>query len=300
MRKFTLYYFSLILYIVYVAESLAQLPVQSDAPVLANQTKKKEKISFDLFPHDQLYPDYIANPLRSTFSAQTMFFDKTSIANTSRRRFDLKIGGRFGIFRRQSATNQKRAWQLTFEGGFHGQFDADKSEDNIGWDGIYALSIDVRSSDSLAYRFGVHHISSHIGDELAERTGRTRINYTRQETRAGISWMFLPSWQTYAEIAWGHDLRNKTLQKPWRAELGLQYEKPRYFFEQLGWYTALDLSSYEENNWDINTALQFGLVSARDERSWRLGFEYYDGRAQLGEFFQDNEQYVGLAFWIDI
>lgn len=271
-----------------------------NAPALENHTDEKQKTSSVFFPQDNLYPDYIANPIRSTFSAQTMFFEKTSIANTSRRRFDLKLGGRLGIFRRQSLTNKHKAWQLTLEGGFHGQFDADKSEDNIGWDGIYSISIDVRSSDALAYRLGVHHLSSHIGDELAERTGRKRINYTRQETRAGLTWLFASHWQSYAEIGWGHDLRNKTLQRPWRTELGIQYEKPRYFFEQLGWYMALDLSSYEENKWDINTSLQMGIVSVHKKRRWRLGLEYYDGRSQIGEFFQDSEKYIGLGIWVDI
>jgi len=280
---------------------MAQPTVLSkNVPALENQTAEKEKISSIFFPKENLYPVYIANPLRSTFSLQTMFFEKTSIADTSRRRFDLKVGGNLGIFRMQSLTNKQKAWQLTLEGGFHGQFDANKSEDNIGWDGIYSMSIDVRSSDAFAYRLGIHHLSSHIGDELAERTGRKRINYTRQETRAGITWLFAPHWQSYAEIAWGHDLRNKTLQRPWRTELGIQYEKPQYFFEQLGWYMALDLSSYEENNWDINTSLQMGIISVVEERRWRLGLEYYDGRSQIGEFFQDSERYIGLGIWIDI
>jgi len=152
--------------------------------------------------------------------------------------------------------------------------------------GIYALSLNIRTSNTLAYRLGIHHISSHVGDELAERTGRQRINYTSQETRAGIMWTFSPHWQSYAEIAWGHDLRNKSLQRPWRTEFGMQYEKPQYFFEQLGWYMAIDLSSYEENNWDVNTAMQMGVVSEQNKRHWRLGLEYYNGRSQLGECFQ--------------
>jgi len=300
-RKSILYFLLLSLNILYAPVLMAQPSVFSkELSPPEKEEGKKEKTSSNLFPQTQLYPNYIANPLRSTFSAQTLFFEKTSIANTSRRRFDLKIGGRLGIYRWQSATNKQQAWQLTLEGGFHGQFDAGNSEDNIGWDGIYAMSIDVRLSENFAYRIGVHHISSHIGDELAERTGRTRINYTRQETRLGLMWLFKSHWQSYAEIGWGHDLRNKTVQQPWRTELGIQYEKLHGFFQHVGLYAALDLSSYEENNWNINTNLQFGIVSAQDERHWRLGLEYYDGRAQIGEFFQDNEKYIGLGLWIDI
>jgi len=294
-----LFYFLLIIAVLHTSISQAKPTITSGDTVVLEEhietipTKTKEKSSSVLFPIDQLYPDYIANPLRSTFSAKSLFFEKTSIANTSRRRFDLKLGGRLGLYR-------KNSWQLTLEGGFHGQFDADNSEDNIGWDGIYALSLDIHTSEALAYRLGIHHISSHVGDELAERTGRQRINYTRQETRAGIMWTFSPHWQSYAEIAWGHDLRNKSLQRPWRTELGIQYEKPQYFFKQLGWYIALDHSLYEENNWDINTTMQMGIVSEQNKRHWRLGLEYYNGRSQLGEFFQDREKYIGIGIWIDI
>jgi len=295
-------YLFLVTSVLYAPLSLAQPEITNKNNVTVNKHKNQQpvtndKVSSVLFPTDQLYTEYIANPLRSTFSAQTLFFDKTSIANTSLRRFSLKVGGRLGIYRR---IYSQFAWQITLNGGFHGQFDAEQSQDNIGWDGLYGMSFDIRTSDSLAYRLAVHHTSSHIGDEIAERTGRKRINYTRQETRAGIMWTFIPKWTSYAEIAYGHDLREKSLQRPWRAELGLQHEKPQYFSEQIGWYMALDLSSYEESNWDINTTVQMGIVSTLNKRKWRFGFEYYDGRAQLGEFFQDTERYIGIGLWIDI
>lgn len=262
-----------------------------------NKDSIKEKKSFVFFPQDQLYPVYIANPLRSTFSVQTLFFNKSTIANSGGRRFDLKLGGRVGVYRKTTA---HRAWQFTLEGGFHGVFDRDHSEDNIGWDGIYAMSVDVRENEHFAWRLGLHHISSHIGDEIAERTGRRRVNYTRQEARAGLVWSFSPHWQSYAEAGWAYDFNNKVLQKHGRFELGIQFEQLRNFFDFSGFYSALDLSSSEESNWGINANIQLGIVFARDERRWRFGLEYYDGRSQLGEYFQDSEKYIGIGFWIDI
>lgn len=298
MRKTGLHYLVLSVYSLYIPFSAAQTNTDTKPVIFpAESVKEKNKSNYIFFPPEQLYPAYIANPLRSTFSAQAMFFDKTSIKNTSTRRFDLKVGGRLGLLRSSSPL---REWQINLEGGFHGQFDADHSQDNIGWDGIYALSFDVRTSDAFSYRIGVHHISSHIGDELAERTGLKRINYTRQETRIGGLWNISRHWQSYTEIGWGHDLRNESKQRPWRAEIGIQYEHSRYFISQHGLYAGLDLSSYEENDWDINTTLQIGVVTKVEERSWRFGIEYYNGRSQIGEFFQDSESYIGLGLWIDI
>lgn len=283
-------------YLCFISTYLVSVPLMAQLSLSPESVVEIESSS-ELFPQDQVYPAYLANPLRSTFSIQTLFFDKSSIANTGDRRFGLKLGGRVGLYRKRS---KQRTWQLTLEGGFHGHFDRGYSEDNVGWDGIYAMSFDVRENEELAWRLGLHHISSHIGDEIAQRTGRTRINYTRQEARAGLMWVFLPHWQSYAEMGWAYDVNNKVLQKPWRAEVGIQYEKLRNVFNRFGFYTALDVSTYEESNWDINTTIQIGLLSATDERRWRFGLEYYDGRSQLGEFFQDTEQYIGLGLWIDI
>ena len=266
------------------------------ASSLAQESQPVEE-SAELFPLDQIYPVYLANPLRSTFSFQHLMYDKSTISDAGLYRFDLKLGGVLGIYRKNSA---QRIWQFTLEGGFHALFDQQRSQDNLGWNGIYGISFDVLENKKLAWRVGIHHISSHIGDEYIQRTGRTRINYTRQEVRAGIMWLHSPRWQSYAEIGMAFDSSRKVLQKKQRAELGVQYEKLRNVFNSFGLYTAIDISAYEENNWDVNTSFQIGLLSVTNERRWRFGIKYYDGRSTLGEFFQDKEKYIGIGLWIDI
>ncbi len=51
-----------------------------------------------------------------------------------------------------------------------------------------------------------------MGDEYAERTGRLRINYTREEFLAGISGELGDRWRVYGEAAYGYDLRSETNQ----------------------------------------------------------------------------------------
>lgn len=162
------------------------------------------------------------------------------------------------------------------------------------------MSLETRFNKILAHRFGIHHISSHIGDELIERTGIKRIEYTRQEVRYGMMWFMSSHWQSYIEIGKAYDMRNELLQKPWRSELGFQYENKKYWRSNLGWYMGADLSGYEENDWDVNTSLHFGIVTNTSANNYRLGFEIYDGRSPLGEFFQANEQYISFGLWIDI
>lgn len=251
------------------------------------------------FPQTQIYPHYIANPLRPTFSVQNMRFPQTDIIGTGERRYDLKVGGHLGVYRNQQE-HTNRGWQVTLGAGFHGQFDPASSEDNVGWDGIIAISLEMRNSEYFAHRLGLHHVSSHVGDELIERTGIKRKNYTRQEMRYGLTWFMLPHWQSFFEVGKAYDLRNIQIQKLWRTEIGFQYENEKFWKSSLGWYLATDFSAYEENDWNINTSLQLGIVSKVAGRKYRFGMEYYQGRSTLGEFFLNREQSIGFGFWIDI
>lgn len=254
-----------------------------------------------IFPQGALYPQYIADPHRAGFSIQYLSFSKTSIAESGASRAGLKAGGRFGLVRIHPPGQVNHGWQLSIEGGFDAQFDLDHSYDNIGWDGNYGLLLTAVPGRGLALKFGMLHISSHVGDEYAERTGRQRIGYTRHELVTGISWAMDERWRIYAEGGWGYSLSNRELQKPGRMQLGLEFEAAKGLWKQcLGWYAALDTSAMEELNWHIDTSLQLGLVLHSGDRAWRLGIERYDGRSTIGEFFQDDESYIALSLWLDV
>ncbi len=64
---------------------------------------------------------------------------------------------------------------LSIEGGFNALFDADCSLDNIGRDGKYGLVLSAVPNRELALKIGVHHDSSHVGDEHVEKTVRRLI-----------------------------------------------------------------------------------------------------------------------------
>jgi len=230
-----------------------------------------------------------------------MHFDKTTIADTSNNRFDIKLGGSFLLGQWKHSEKLLPVFQLVLDGGFHGQFDIKYNQDNIGWDGIYGLRLLYRPDNELAFNIGSKHISSHVGDELQERTGRTRINYTREEFLAGLAWSYKENTQVYFELAHAYDIRNKTLQEPWRVQTGLQHQTPATLWNnRFGWFTALDISAFEESDWERNITLQTGIYTGRDTHIWRIGMELYDGRAQIGEFFQDKERYISIGIWYNL
>ena len=253
------------------------------------------------FPLEQMYPRYLADPLRTTFSFQAMALSRSTLANAGRKRFLLKVGGPLGIVRRVSAANPARGWQVTLEAAINGQFDVDQSQDNIGWDGIYGLYLSGRHHRSLAWRVGLRHISAHVGDEFMERTGRARIEYTREELRAGLAWLPGPDLVVYVDAGGAHDLRNRVLQKTWRVQAGVQVERPRAWWDGAGsWYAALDVAAWEEDDWARSYSAQAGIVFPVHERCWRFGLAYHDGRSAMGEFFQARERFLALGVWLDI
>jgi hypothetical protein len=254
-----------------------------------------------LFPLGDLYPHYAADPHRVGFGLQYLSYTKTGIADSGNSRIDLRAGGRFGIVRVVQPGQDERGWQLSIEGGFNAQFDADYSLDNIGWDGKYGFVLTTAPTRDLAFKVGVLHDSSHVGDEYMERTGRKRIGYTRHEVAAGVSWFINDHWRTYTEVGWGYQMSNDELMKPGRAQIGIEFESAKILWKgRTGWYGALDLSAMEERDWRTDISLQTGFVTHSFGRTWRLGIEWYNGRPPIGEFFQDTERYIGLGLWVDV
>ncbi len=279
-------------------------PAQPEAEAPTRRTYRLgARRALTLLPAGDLYPQNIADPLRPSFAVQRLSFSASGIADTGDDRFGLKLGGRLGLLRIHPVHRPEVGWQLSLDVGFIGQFDIDHSEDNVGWDGIYGVTSSFRPHPDLALKLGIRHTSAHIGDEIMARTGRQRIGYTREEAFAGISWAFARGWRTYTEAGWGYVLRNQELQQPGRAQMGLEYQAPAALFRgRAGWYAAVDAAATEERGWEVSVALQIGLMVAagRLDRHWRLGIEHYDGRALLGEFFQDDERHTALGVWLDL
>lgn len=253
-------------------------------------------------PGGDLYPGYIADPLRPGFALRKLNVTDSEIPGSGTDRYSFTLGGRYGLLRLFADTAPAMAFQIDIYGAFLGQFDIENSSDNIGWDGLYGLILSWSNGNGLALKLAMQHDSSHVGDEYMERTGRERINYTREEWAAGISYRFFDLFRIYGEGGYGYDLRNDALQEPGRVQGGIEIEdRDRFLGGRLGYYAALDVGAYEESDWDADTSVQAGLTVPVDRflQEIRVGAFYRDGRSPMGEFFQRRERWWGLGLWID-
>ena len=243
-------------------------------------------------PAGTVYAPYLADPHEQRISLDWANFSRTDIPESGSNRFGLHVGGQIGLIGGHFAAGR---WQLSVEAAYQAQFDNEENQDNIGWDGDYGLSLEWSPSPRHAAKVFLLHTSSHIGDEYIERTGRRRINYTREELGAALSWWPNPDWRAYAEAGWAYDLRNPELQAPWRTQIGLEHEAPGSLLGgRLGWFMGADLSATEERDWRRDKAVTVGLLLPGDGRDLRLDLHYVDGRPILGEFFQFTERYLAL------
>jgi hypothetical protein len=223
----------------------------------------------------------------------------TEIPETGAFRFGLRLGGSFGILRWHPPDNPKKGWQLSFEGGFAGQFDITWSWDNNGWDGFYGLYMSRMVSDRFGFRFGSQHDSSHIGDEYSERTGRDRIHYTREEAIFGVVWNHTPKTTFYSELGWGNGLRGGMT---FRLEGGAQFVSEQSHWKgRASHFAAFDIRSYEETDWSTRLTVQAGYWIPVGDRNavHRVAFEYGTGRSVMGQFLWEKETYFALGWYYD-
>jgi hypothetical protein len=248
-------------------------------------------VSFSLFPAGDVFPIYVADPHRPT-NAIVGRYTREDIPDSGPMRIWLSAGGRFGLLR---IATSERAWQVGIEAGFDGLFDTEFKSDLIGFDGNYGLTLTTASRAPWAVKIALLHTSAHLGDEYIARTGRTRINYIREEVAVGVSWAFLPRWRAYGDVGGAYVARVDE-QEPWRLQTGLEFESARRFGGRASWYVASDFASWQERDWRVDSTIQAGIVTRTNGRSHRLLLEYFNGRPQVAQFFQSTES--SLAFGI--
>jgi hypothetical protein len=253
--------------------------------------------SLTLFPSGDSYSVYVADPHRPTNVIEETFVVADGLPDAESPLTHLGAGGRFGILRIGPAQPAGRSWQVSIEAGLDALFDSQNRLDVVGWDGNYGLTVTTSSTSPLALKFAVSHISGHLGDEYGERTGRPRVNYTREEFSVGAAWRWSPRWRTYAESGVGYR-RGNSLLEPWRLQWGAEYESVAG--RRVGRYAAADFSSMQERGWRIDFSLEGGIVFRRAERASRLLLQWHDGRPTASEFFKDSIGTLSVAFRIDM
>jgi hypothetical protein len=264
---------------------------------------KSDEIVLSGLPASELFPEYLAAPNMPKTSLKINTYRQSNIPDISDLRYGITVGGTVGTARIHPRSNPEKGIQHDLGASIYTQYDLGKNLDNIGWDGFIQNVISFTVTDKISMRFGMHHFSSHLGDEYIESYGRTRINYTRNEHILSLSYKMNDLFRFYGEIGHPYNtntaVENQSMRYQVGAELTYLWNNKK---SQRGYYLATDWQTLNEARWRLNANTQIGIMFKFPDtgRIGRFGFEHYIGAAQIREFYQQREEHIAFTILLNI
>lgn len=248
-----------------------------------------------LFPGDNLYPRYLADPRQPMMKGLVLHMLRSDTPEHGNPLMEFTMGGRVKLLRWHPAHDPDLGVELSLHMAFLGRFDPDNKYDLIGWDGYFGSMIAFRPIESLGLKVAHQHDSAHVGDEYMQRTGRRRITYTREEIAIGAMYDGVYPLRPYVEAGYAVHLGPADGLRVWRTQAGLEID--------LGLpYAAVDATFWQELRWRPTVTAQVGVKFDQPDsgRRYGLALQFESGRSVLGEFYEDQNRTIGGGFWFDL
>jgi hypothetical protein len=204
-----------------------------------------------------------------------------------------RIGIQYAVYR--SGDLRDSCFEVQAEGAVHARFDLVHILDMDAADFRFGFPL-VWREGRVAYKIHPWHMTSHLGDEFIERTGRLRHVYARNEICVGASLDLNEEWRTYAEG--GYAFTMGEVNEPWRFMAGIETIGRHLGPDWPATFAALNLTSFEEQDWGVQFNLEAGfwITGTDTNRGIRLTLGYFRGPSPLTQFFEDNEHYWSFGF----
>jgi hypothetical protein len=174
--------------------------------------------------------------------------------------------------------------------------------DTASWD---LVNEDYRGGLVLLYRkdilsglFGIHHNSSHVGDEYLLHNKVDRVNFSYEAIQLKLSYDITESFRTYGGIDYMFSPDPEDL-KRWIVQYGLEFKCPQTFFKgAIRPIAGIDIKNREENNWHSEISVRLGIELESEKTLWnKIHFmlEYYNGNSPNGQFYNTLIEYIGFS-----
>jgi len=247
----------------------------------------------EALPTGDLFRPLIADPKQPQFFVSFNHFRSSGVQYTMA---SVGFGETFGIYR-FLGSREGDGLQLSVEGALFAQFNlSTPSNDLINADYTIGIPVTYRYGDN-SLRFRIYHQSSHLGDELllsANHPERVNLSYESTELIYSREWR---EWRVYGG---GEYLVHKEPGdlEPMSAHWGIEYcgSKPVVWNGRP--VAGVDMKSFEEHNWSIDTSVKFGLEFGHanpGQRRLRLMAEWYKGFDPHGQFYNNKVEYYGMG-----
>ena len=281
---------------------------------------------------DNFFPSYMADPLGVRFEVSSQTFkyadydyeDRINDGGEYLGRLTIIPGMRFSLFKFSPKSNPKLgvevdlgvATPLVMRHGNH---------DLVGTDGIYYFAISGRPTEWLALRFSKHHICTHLGDEFYSGHVYSVSDYDPMITQLPVRDDFILSaaakplyflgkeelniLEIYGDVGFflpGADFLGGRQNKPnrlawmnYQAGAQIEYSFKKKFLG--GLYSAVNVSAYQLNAFAPNISLTGGYIFPQEVMASkvRIGFNYYNGRSLMNQFYNRKERFVAFQVVAD-
>lgn len=246
----------------------------------------------EAFPTGDLFRPLLADPKQSQFFVSINNFESSGVRYTMA---SVGFGETFGLYR-FFGSREGDGLQLSVEGSLFAQFNLDTSSfDLLNADYTIGIPFTYRYGDN-SLRFRVYHQSSHLGDELLLSTNHPeRVNLSYE----AIELIYSRDWRDWRVYGGGEYLIHNDPGdlKPLSAHWGIEYHGSKPLLWNGRPIVGVDMKSFEEHNWDIDTSVKAGLEFGHPnpgQRRLRLMASWYKGFDPRGQFYINKVEYYGL------
>ena len=249
--------------------------------------------SWQVLPEGVIYRSYLAGAKEPRFASAWVHERDLGWI------WDVSLGGRVGLVRYGNRDALfPEGWQLDFEGAALPRLDLEHDRDVVSTD--FRVGVPLTYGEGpLRWKFAYYHLCSHLADEYLLRVPEAeRLNYIRDSLVLGGSCYWGDDLRLYAEAAWAFNTDDGA--EPWEFQFGIDYSprEPTAFGGAP--FVAVNGHLREELDYGGNLVFQTGWQwRGPTGHLFRAGMQYYVGKSDQFEFFDDYEEKLGLAIWYD-
>lgn len=245
-----------------------------------------EPLVYSVLPQHLLWQPPLANQREPhMFGKFTNLNDESTI--------ETAIGAQFGLLRWAPPSKPYEGIQLD---GFAAVFTRFNS-------GRLLVTSDFRVGAPITYakgpwqvKFGYEHTSTHLGDEFIEATGRMQEPHVRDEFVLGLAHRLSECIRVYAQAGYSFITSDIIGEDRDRYDLGVEWMKNCPTDWRGRPFAAIDLDLRSDQDYTANVTVQVGWHwKTLSRRSGRFLIEYYTGKSPYGQFFQDDEEWIGVG-----
>ncbi len=291
MKRYNRIFFIAAVIIMFIATAAA---AESSDPNINNKSEEKQAVKNKsiILPDETLFDQLIADPRWPHFSlAYQHYIDDDELKSIGATSF----GETFPLY---SGNAYGGRWITGIQAAVFAFFNLDAdSMDLINADYWVGIPVAYRKNDFSAL-FRLFHQSSHLGDEYILYNKIDRVNLSFESIDLKLSYDIDKAFRIYSGSGYIFHKEPSDL-KPFSAQLGFEYKSPETILGNIMRpVAAVDLKTWEENDWNIDTSARFGIQLENIEhrnRKIQLLLEYFNGHSPHGQFYEKNIEYTGIG-----